>query len=67
LLNPLLRRIVAAASSDAASASPLSPFASATLAVAAPPSEKVIERYKQMLVANPAEGTALDPALAGLR
>jgi hypothetical protein len=31
-----------------------------TLAVAAPPSEKVIERYKQLLTAKPAEGTALD-------
>lgn len=30
------------------------------LAAAQAPSAKVIERYKQMLVANPAEGTALD-------
>jgi tetratricopeptide (TPR) repeat protein len=31
-----------------------------TLALAEVPSPKVIERYKQMLQANPAEGTALD-------
>jgi tetratricopeptide (TPR) repeat protein len=31
-----------------------------TLALAQVPSPKVIERYKQMLQANPAEGTALD-------
>ena len=30
------------------------------LALAEVPSPKVIERYKQMLQANPAEGTALD-------
>src|SRR5947209_14736649 len=32
----------------------------ATGAVAEPPSARVLERYRQMLAANPTEGTALD-------
>ena len=39
----------------------------AAVALAEPASPRVVQRYKQMLAANPVEGLALDPLITSLR